>query len=30
VSQHQGLIEFESVPGRTRFTILLPVRNDSP
>ena len=26
VSQHQGLIEFESVPGRTRFTILRPVR----
>jgi two-component system nitrogen regulation sensor histidine kinase GlnL len=26
VSQHQGLIEFESVPGRTRFTILLPIR----
>jgi two-component system nitrogen regulation sensor histidine kinase GlnL len=26
VSQHQGLIEFDSVPGRTRFTILLPVR----
>ena len=26
VSQHQGHIEFESVPGRTRFTILLPVR----
>ena len=26
VSQHQGLIEFESVPGKTRFTILLPVR----
>jgi two-component system nitrogen regulation sensor histidine kinase GlnL len=25
VSQHQGHIEFESVPGRTRFTILLPV-----
>ncbi len=25
VSQHQGLIEFESVPGKTRFTILLPV-----
>ena len=25
-SQHQGLIEFESVPGRTRFTVLLPVR----
>ncbi|HET9651614.1 MAG TPA: nitrogen regulation protein NR(II), partial [Usitatibacter sp.] len=32
VSQHQGLIEFESVPGRTRFTILLPVveRNENP
>ncbi len=27
VSQHQGLIEFESVPGSTRFTILLPVRD---
>ena len=26
VSQHQGLIEFDSAPGRTRFTILLPVR----
>ena len=26
VSQHQGLIEFESAPGRTRFTILLPLR----
>jgi two-component system, NtrC family, nitrogen regulation sensor histidine kinase GlnL len=26
VSQHQGLIEFESSPGRTRFTILVPVR----
>ena len=26
VSQHQGLIEFESVPGRTVFTLLLPVR----
>ncbi len=26
VSQHLGLIEFDSVPGRTRFTILLPVR----
>ena len=25
VSQHHGLIEFESVPGRTRFTILLPL-----
>ena len=28
VSQHHGLIEFDSVPGRTRFTILLPVRNE--
>ncbi len=26
VSQHLGIIEFESEPGRTRFTILLPVR----
>jgi two-component system, NtrC family, nitrogen regulation sensor histidine kinase GlnL len=26
VSHHQGLIEFESGAGRTRFTILLPVR----
>ena len=25
VSQHHGLIEFESAPGSTRFTILLPV-----
>lgn len=25
VSQHHGLIEFESVPGRTRFSLLLPV-----
>jgi len=25
ISQHHGHIEFESVPGRTRFTILLPV-----
>ena len=30
VSQHLGLIEFESVPGRTRFTILLPVRERAP
>ena len=28
-SQHQGLIEFESVPGRTRFTVLLPVREQA-
>lgn len=28
VSQHQGLIEFESEPGHTRFTILLPVRHE--
>ena len=27
VNQHQGIIEFDSVPGQTRFTILLPVRN---
>ena len=27
VNQHQGIIEFESVPGQTRFTVLLPVRN---
>jgi two-component system nitrogen regulation sensor histidine kinase GlnL len=26
VSQHQGIIEFDSVPGHTIFTILLPVR----
>jgi two-component system nitrogen regulation sensor histidine kinase GlnL len=26
VSQHHGIIEFESVPGRTRFTLLLPLR----
>jgi two-component system nitrogen regulation sensor histidine kinase GlnL len=25
VNQHHGIIEFESVPGNTRFTILLPV-----
>ena len=30
VSQHQGSIEFSSVPGRTRFTILLPVRERTP
>ncbi len=27
VHQHHGLIEFESAPGRTCFTILLPVRS---
>jgi len=27
VHQHHGLIEFESTPGSTRFTILLPVRS---
>ncbi|APV49273.1 two-component system sensor histidine kinase NtrB [Betaproteobacteria bacterium GR16-43] len=26
VSRHQGLIEFESVPGQTRFKLLLPIR----
>ena len=25
-SQHEGIIEFDRVPGRTRFTVLLPVR----
>ena len=25
-SQHHGIIEFDSVPGRTRFTVLLPMR----
>jgi two-component system nitrogen regulation sensor histidine kinase GlnL len=25
VSRHRGLIEFESAPGRTRFTIVLPL-----
>jgi two-component system, NtrC family, nitrogen regulation sensor histidine kinase GlnL len=29
VSQHHGMIEFESVPGRTRFTVLIPV-NERP
>ncbi|HYC35830.1 MAG TPA: nitrogen regulation protein NR(II) [Usitatibacter sp.] len=28
VSQHQGIIEFQSAPGRTVFTILLPVRDE--
>ena len=27
VNQHHGIIEFDSVPGNTRFTVLLPVRN---
>lgn len=30
VNQHQGIIEFESVPGQTRFTVLLPVRIIEP
>ena len=29
VNQHQGIIEFDSVPGQTRFTVLLPLRNIS-
>jgi two-component system nitrogen regulation sensor histidine kinase GlnL len=29
VSRHHGLIEFESAPGRTRFTILLPLGDGS-
>jgi two-component system nitrogen regulation sensor histidine kinase GlnL len=28
INQHQGIIEFDSVPGNTRFTIVLPVRNN--
>ena len=28
--QHEGIIEFDSVPGHTRFTILLPVRDTQP
>jgi two-component system nitrogen regulation sensor histidine kinase GlnL len=27
VSQHQGSIEFESDPGRTCFTVILPLHN---
>ena len=30
ISQHHGLIEFDSRPGRTRFTLLLPLRETSP
>ena len=30
VSQHHGMIEFESVPGRTRFVILLPLKEKVP
>jgi len=26
INEHNGLIEFESVPGKTRFTIILPVQ----
>jgi len=29
VSQHHGLIEFESDPGRTRFTLVLPLRTQA-
>jgi two-component system nitrogen regulation sensor histidine kinase GlnL len=29
VSQHRGLIEVESAPGRTKFTILLPIQERS-
>ena len=28
--QHEGIIEFDSVPGHTRFTVLLPVRDTLP
>jgi two-component system nitrogen regulation sensor histidine kinase GlnL len=27
--QHEGIIEFDSIPGRTRFTVLLPVRENA-
>jgi two-component system nitrogen regulation sensor histidine kinase GlnL len=27
--QHEGIIEFDSVPGHTRFTVLLPVRTEA-
>jgi two-component system nitrogen regulation sensor histidine kinase GlnL len=30
VSQHQGLIEFDSRPGLTCFTLLLPIREKTP
>jgi two-component system, NtrC family, nitrogen regulation sensor histidine kinase GlnL len=30
ISQHQGLIELESEPGRTCFTILMPLSPGSP
>jgi two-component system nitrogen regulation sensor histidine kinase GlnL len=30
VNRHHGMIEFESVPGRTCFSILLPVRDIAP
>ena len=30
VNQHQGIIEFDSIPGQTRFTVLLPVRSIQP
>jgi two-component system nitrogen regulation sensor histidine kinase GlnL len=30
VTRHGGLIEFESEPGRTIFTILLPISSDEP
>ena len=30
VNQHQGIIEFDSVPGQTRFTVMLPVRTVQP
>jgi two-component system nitrogen regulation sensor histidine kinase GlnL len=30
VHRHRGVIEFESTPGRTCFSIVLPVRDDAP
>ena len=29
INQHGGLIEFDSVPGRTEFRVLLPIENDN-
>ena len=28
ITQHRGAITFDSVPGRTSFTLLLPVQDD--
>lgn len=28
IHQHQGIIEYDSVPGRTRFTIIMPLETN--